>query len=94
MEWLVKWHSDAETETGEIFIVEGYEKLQKAFADVEPATKDLENARDWCEQIIIARFMELMRATHLKAQEKHFAWAKIPIYFTEHSYDFIVRSTT
>ncbi|HWK08346.1 MAG TPA: hypothetical protein VNS58_32190 [Puia sp.] len=92
MEWITDWQADTTMETGTIFIIEGYEKLQNAFETIELTTKDLDNARDWCEQIIIARFMELMRAVHLKAEERGLAWAKLPIYFTEHSYDFIVRS--
>ncbi|HVW58781.1 MAG TPA: hypothetical protein VHC48_02055 [Puia sp.] len=46
----------------------------------------------WCEQVIIARFMELMRAAHMSAKEKRMTWADVPVYFTEHAYDFIVRS--
>jgi len=37
-------------------------------------------------------YMELMRAAHLKAKEKKMTWAKLPLYFTEHAYDFVVRS--
>jgi hypothetical protein len=92
MEWLSDFTND--TCTKQEFILTGYEKLQNAFENIDLASKDLQDARDWCEQIIIARFMELMRATHVKAKEKRFEWAKLPVYFTEHAYDdLIVRST-
>lgn len=90
MEWLCD--VSQETMTSEEFVLEGYEKLQDAFENIEPDTDDLQNARDWCEQIIIARFMELMRAVHFRAKEKNLEWANVPLYFTEHSYDFIIRS--
>lgn len=93
MEWLCDFETDSEKETETVFEIEGYEKLQNAFENIELTTKNLQNARDWCEQIIIARFMELMRTTHLIAKTKNLNWANIPFYFTEHSYDFIVKST-
>jgi len=90
MEWLCDFTRD--TMTSEEFIVGGFEKLQLAFENIEPDNDDLQNARDWSEQIVIARFMELMRTTHLKAKEQKLEWATIPLYFTEHSYDFILKS--
>ncbi len=92
MEWLCDFTND--TCTKQEFVLTGYEKLQNAFANIVLASKDLQDARDWCEQIIIARFMELMRYAHLNAKEKRLEWAKLPIYFTEHAYDdLIVKST-
>jgi hypothetical protein len=78
--------------TSEEFVLTGFEKIQTAFENIEIDNDNLQNSRDWCEQIIIARFMELMRTAHLKAKEKNLSWAEIPIYFTEHSYDFIIKS--
>lgn len=92
MEWLCDFDTDSQTETETVFTIDGYEKLQTAFENIELDTDDLQNARDWCEQIIIARFMELMMNAHLIAKTKKLSWATIPIYFTEHSYDFIVKS--
>jgi len=92
MEWLFDFDTDSQTETQTVFKIEGYEKLQTAFESIELNTDDLQNARDWSEQIIIARFMELMAKAHLIAKTKKLNWATIPIYFTEHSYDFIVKS--
>lgn len=92
MEWLCDFDTDSQTETETVFKIDGYEKLQTAFENIELDTDDLQNARDWCEQIIIARFMELMMNAHLIAKTKKLSWATIPIYFTEHSYDFIVKS--
>jgi hypothetical protein len=88
------WLSDVSEEqaTTEEFLLTGYEDLQAAFANETLNTNDLEIAKDWCEQIIITRFMQLMRAAHLDAKERDLAWASIPIYFTEHEYDFILRS--
>ncbi|MEO5563671.1 MAG: hypothetical protein ABIR18_09560 [Chitinophagaceae bacterium] len=90
MEWLSDFTRD--TMTSEEFILVGFEKLQNAFENIELDNDDLQNARDWSEQIVIARFMELMRTAHLKAKEKELLWATIPLYFTEHSYDFILKS--
>lgn len=92
MEWLCDFEADSQTETETVFAIEGLEKVQTAFETIELDTDNLQHARDWCEQIIIVRFMELMRTAHLAAKQKNFAWATIPIYFTEHSYDFIVKS--
>jgi hypothetical protein len=90
MEWL----SDVTVNqvTGKEFVLYGFEELQIAFRDKYAKNGSLREARDWCEQIIITRFMELMRAAHLKAEERNLPWAKVPVYFTEHSYDFVVQS--
>lgn len=92
MDWLCDFDTDSQTETETVFKIDGYEKLQTAFESIELDTDDLQNARDWCEQIIIARFMELMRTAHLTAKNRNLNWATISIYFTEHEYDFIVKS--
>ena len=94
MDWLSDFDTDSQTETKTVFKIDGYEKLQKAFESIDLETDDLQNARDWCEQIIIARFMELMRAAHLNAKNRNLNWSKIPIYFTEHSYEFVGKSET
>lgn len=90
MEWLCDFTRDKTTT--EEFILTGFEKLQAAFENMQLDNDYLQNSRDWCEQIIIIRFMELMRLAHLRAKEKNFLWSTIPIYFTEHSYDFILKS--
>ena len=92
MDWLCAYDADSQTETGKAFSIQGYERLQSAFETIEIENNDLQNARDWCEQIVIARFMELMRAAHLAAKQRVLKWANVPIYFTEHAYDFVVRS--
>ena len=92
MEWLCDFDTDSQTETDTVFKLDGYEELQDAFENVELCTDDLQNARDWCEQIIIARFMELMTTAHKIAKAKKLCWGTVPIYFTEHSYDFILKS--
>ncbi len=92
MEWLCDFETDSQSETETVFQIEGLEKLQTAFEATELDTDNLQDARDWCEQIIIARFMELMRTAHLTAMQKGYSWATTPIYFTEHSYDFVVKS--
>ncbi|MBL7838462.1 MAG: hypothetical protein JNM67_13160 [Bacteroidetes bacterium] len=94
MEWLCDFETDSRTDTQTVFQIEGLEKLQTAFEYTKLETDNLQDARDWCEQIIIARFMELMRQAHLTAKQKGYNWAIKPIYFTEHSYDFIVKSVT
>ena len=77
--------------TSEEYVITSYEKLQKAFENIEPDTDDLQDARDWGEQLVIIRFMELMSAAHSVAKKKNMKWADLPMYFTEHSYDFIVK---
>ena len=41
---------------------------------------------------MIIKFVELMKEVHLIANKKQYDWAKIPIYFTEHGYDFVIKS--
>ena len=90
MEWLSDGTTD--TMTSKKFTLTGFEKLQNAFESMEPDSENLQQARNCSEQIIILRFMELMRTAHLKGEEKNLSWSTIPIYFTEHSYDFILIS--
>ena len=90
MDWLCD--VSQETMTSEEYVISGYEKLQQAFENIEPDTDELQNARDWSEQLVIARFMELIGAAHKEAKEQNMKWAELPLYFTEHSYDFIVKS--
>ena len=92
MEWLCDFETDSQSETKTVFQIKGFEKLQTAFETTELDTDNLQDARDWCEQLVIARFMELMRTAHLTAKQKGHSWATTPIYFTEHSYDFVVKS--
>ena len=98
MDWLCDYDTDSQTETDSVFTIEQFEKLQEAFSEIEKKeendewTDELQEARDWCEQIIITKFMELMREAHLVAKRKQYLWATIPIYFTEHGYDFVVKS--
>lgn len=92
MEWLSDFQTDSRIETRSVFKIDGYEKLQAVFETIDLNTPDLKNARDWCEQLIIARYTELMRAAHLYAKENQMSWSEIPIYFTEHAYDFVLRS--
>ena len=91
MEWLCD--VTPETMTEEEFLLTGYEALQEAFeVDGERLSELLTDCRDWCEQIIITRFMELMRSAHRISVERNLPWSRIPIYFTEHDYTFIVKS--
>lgn len=92
MEWLTQYERTEIGADDSLFQIDGLEQLQQAFETVELSDYALQNARDWCEQLVLARFMELMRAAHLNAAERDYEWANCPIYFTEHSYDFIVRS--
>ncbi|WP_262149805.1 hypothetical protein [Chryseobacterium foetidum] len=96
MEWLSDCKRDVMT-TKE-FVLSGYEKFQTLFETIEEKeengewTDEMQDARDWCEQIIISRFMELMKKAHETAKQRKLAWGNISIYFTEHAYDFIVKS--
>ncbi|GAB3237516.1 hypothetical protein GCM10027346_29170 [Hymenobacter seoulensis] len=75
------------------FVVTRYESLQRAFEEIELDSDELENARDWCEQLIIVRYMELVYAAHKLAQQEGLTWSTLPLYCTEHGYDFITRSS-
>jgi hypothetical protein len=98
MEWLSDCTRDVIT-TKE-FVLTGYEKFQYLFETIEEKeendewTDEMQEARDWCELIIISRFMELMKNAHETAKVRKLDWGNIPIYFTEHAYDFIVKSDT
>lgn len=87
-----EWLADVEEEaiSDDAFVVQGYEEVQQAFEEED--LDESQDARDWCEQLIIARYMQLIDAAHRKARERNLAWATLPIYCTEHGYDFIVRS--
>jgi len=96
MEWLSDCKRDVMT-TKE-FVLTGFENLQDYFETIEEKeendewTDEMQEARDWCEQIIISRFMELMTKAHQTAKDRKLDWGNISIYFTEHDYDFIVKS--
>lgn len=98
MDWLCDFTTDAHTTIGSGFYLPDYPDLQTAFSEINSkklegnCTKEMQHARDWCEQIIIIRFMELMRNSHLFAKNTCLSWSDIPILFTEHEYDFIVKS--
>ncbi|MES2773618.1 MAG: hypothetical protein V4722_05515 [Bacteroidota bacterium] len=90
MEWLCDVYGDKMT--GQEFVLSGYEQQQNAFESIELDSDHLQDSRDWCEQLIIARFMELMFCAHSDSKKKGLGWATIPLYYTEYSYDFILRS--
>lgn len=92
MEWLCDFQTDTRIETRSVFKLGGYEKLQLAFETIKLNTTHLQDARNWCEQLIIARYAELMRSAHQYAKAQKMSWAQIPVYFTEHAYDFVLRS--
>ncbi|UOG76520.1 hypothetical protein MTX78_07945 [Hymenobacter tibetensis] len=71
------------------FVITGYEELQQAF---EEDADDEEEAKDWCEQLVIAQYMQLVYIAHQRARTQNLPWAKISVYYTEHGYDFILRS--
>ena len=96
MDWLSDWKRD--TATTEEFILQGFENLQHSFENIEEKeengewTDEMQEARDWCEQIVISRFMEFMAKAHATAQQRKLSWGNVPMYFTEHAYDFVVKS--
>lgn len=98
MEWLSNYQTDSDSLIDSSFIFEDYETLQEAFESVEGLeeegefTDEMNDAKDWCEQIIIARFMELIRASHILAKETEMSWANCTVYCTEHAYDFIIQT--
>lgn len=98
MNWLSYFNTDSQEETNSVFEIKELDKLQIAFSRIDEKEENGEwsdeeqNSRDWCEQLILIHFMQLIGKTHLKAKEKNLKWGEIPIYFTEHAYNFIVKS--
>ena len=94
MSWLADCNRD--TMTADEFVLTGLESLQDSFEAIEEKEENdqwtgmMQDARDWCEQIIIARFMELMQQARHTANLQKMKWADVPLYCTEHAYDMIV----
>lgn len=86
------WLCDFEMESDMDYEIAGFEDIQHAFKNTALKSRALMDAYDWCEQIVIIRFMEFIRMAHVKAAEKNYPWAKVPVYFTENGYEFILRS--
>jgi len=97
-DWLSDWATDSHVAIGPGFYISTFPDLQAAFATVRSMKErgewntEMEDAKDWCEQIILIRFMELMRASHLHAKQNSLSWSDIPIFFAMHDYDFILKS--
>lgn len=91
-EWLTDVTPDLMTQKE--FKLLGLEGLQSTFERFgsEELSDDQQNALDWSEQLVIVRFMELLRTAHLTAKELGLKWSDIPVYCTEHEYDFIYKS--
>lgn len=87
-----EWLNEPSAATEQAFILRGYEGLQRAFEESEPDSAEAQGARDWCEQLVIARYMQLVQAAHKEAENQGLPWAALPIYCTEHAYDFVIRS--
>lgn len=96
MEWLSDCKRDMMTT--EEFVLTGFENLQTSFENIEEKeendewTDEMQDARDWCEQVIISKFMELISQAHETAKERKLNWGNIPVYFTEHAYNFVAKS--
>lgn len=84
------WLSDYSAASEGAFVIKGYELLQEAFAEIEPDSEGLQDAQDWCEQLIIVRYMQLIQTAHQQAQRQGLVWATLPVYCTEHGYDFVL----
>lgn len=54
--------------------------------------ESLQEARDWAEQLILARSLELVHAAHQKAKEFDLEWADLPLYASLKEYNFAIRS--
>jgi len=101
IDWLSNWESDTQNEMGSVFQITNLETLQAPYAKynknapqyVWQENDEVEEARNWCTCIIIARFMELMRKAHLVAKEKQYSWAESRIYFTGiHDFSTVVKT--
>jgi len=80
------------------FVIKGLGRLQEVYFEEsmlheESMMEDaLQNASDWCEQLIVVKFLQFMCKAHLLAKEKSYECACIPIYFSVHDYEIIIRS--
>ena len=94
-EWLC--YHDVSTDTD--YVIKGLESVQDAYTDwncrqsKNGLSQEQETAEEWCLLAVITRFMELMRAAHVLAKETQQTWAHVPVYFTVHDYDLILRSS-
>lgn len=85
-----RWLSDFYDMTSEDLTISGYEDIQKAFQDVHENNrfeeKNISEAYDICELLIILRLHELFKETYNTYQ---LDWKKIPLFVEAHDYDFI-----
>ncbi|WP_022823359.1 hypothetical protein [Hymenobacter norwichensis] len=89
-EWLADFSQTISTD--EAFVLVGYESLQEAFEEIALDSDDLQDAHDWCEQLVLARYRQLVYTAHQQAVERQLSWAHIPVYCAEHGYNIITKS--
>jgi hypothetical protein len=87
LDWLGDFNLSTEDK---IYILTGFEDIQIAFEDFCGTEHHV--ALDWCEQIVICRFMEFVRSTHLYGAINGLRWSKTKVYFRKQENDFVLMS--
>jgi hypothetical protein len=87
------WLADYEFTIDEIMGLRGLEDIQAVYEDYMKNEKwndkNLENAMEVCEIIIVLRFQELFKSSVEIAIQKKLEWCKIPIFATAHDYEIL-----
>jgi len=90
------WLADDDFSIRESLVLSGMEDIQAVYEDYMKnekwSDKDLENAMEVCEIIIVLRLQELFKTTVDSAIQKQLKWAKVPIFATAHDYDILYSS--
>jgi len=87
------WLADYDFSIGESMVLKGLEDIQAVYEDYMKnekwTDKNLENAMEVCEIIIVLRLQELFKNSIDSANQKQIEWCKIPIFATAHDYQIL-----
>ncbi|PKL86167.1 MAG: hypothetical protein CVV22_04560 [Ignavibacteriae bacterium HGW-Ignavibacteriae-1] len=87
------WLSDFEISAEESMVISGFEDLQSVYENIEGnevmTNRDLNNAYEVCELIIILRLQELFQESLKIAIKNDLTWKNIPLFVTAHDSELI-----
>ena len=90
------WLAEFEVSSDDSMPITGFEELQDVYADYmeneKYKNKELKNACEICELLIILRLQELFREVKKEATEEQLDWANIPLFATAHDYDMVYEA--
>ncbi|MCX6148589.1 MAG: hypothetical protein NTW25_15250 [Candidatus Kapabacteria bacterium] len=94
-EWLADWEDENASKNR--FVLTGYEELQEAYQDYQDnakyKVKEILEASDITEILIMLRYQELIKATKLIAKQKNLSWRRIPVFASVHDcYDTVYKA--